>query len=178
MSIQRVFLMVAVCLSMNFLGCWKAADEAAEEATTTALGSTSENAIESESGGKVDAQISDGGLTIRSGDGEMTLATGAGAKVPAEFPKDVLVYEGAVIVTSAKQGDTFMLNLKTQDDAKKVVETYKNTMPSSGWKESESVVFGPQTMLSYRKGGNSATVSVAKGAGTTIVNLVVEIGGE
>jgi len=135
-----------------------------------------ERAIEKQSGGKVKADISKGKVTIKDEKGATTFAAEGGAELPDGFPKDVLVYKGAVIVMSSKQQNTFTLMLHTKDDAKQIAEAYKTSMKSQGWEEKNMINIEGNVTIQYakEKEKRQATVSVSKSDDQAQITLIVE----
>lgn len=133
-------------------GCQNIAEKAIERAT--------EEAIEGQTGNKVD--IKDGGVTIQGEDGSTT-NIGEGAEVPAEFPKDVPVYDGTVL-GAFSNADSWTLNIETADDPKTVIEFYVAQLEKEGWAKESQADMGTGGMYSAKKDGNrTVTVVAAKG---------------
>ena len=52
------------------------------------------------------------------------MTAGDSIKLPADFPKDVFLYKGAVLNTSMELRQGFNLVFQVKDDTSKVSETY------------------------------------------------------
>lgn len=173
MTKTMLVLMIAAILVLG--GCGKKNDEAkAKKAQEKKM----EKAIEKSSGGKANVDLSKGKMTIQTKEGEkMEIAgSGAGVKLPDDFPKDVLVYKGAKVDTSLKTGDATQVMLSTTDATDKVAETYKAEMKKSGWEEKTSMQMPEMTMLQYAKDQRTVTVQVMTGddKGTKVVLTVTK----
>jgi hypothetical protein len=142
-------LLVAV---IGVSGCQNLAEKAIEKAT--------EKAIEGQTGNQVD--IKDGSVSIQGEDGS-TANIGEGAEVPAEFPKDVPVYDGTVL-GAFSSADSWTLNIETTDDPKKVIEFYVARLAKDGWVKESQADMGTGGMYSAKKDGSrTVTVVAAKG---------------
>ena len=134
-----------------------------------------EKAIERDTGTKADVRIGKEGFTAKTDKGQMSVTSGQSARVPENFPADVLVYKGANVVMAMQVGQANSVSLTTPDDMAKVVETYKQEMTARGWSQEAALDMGEQTVLTYRKEGRTTAVAIAKdeGHGGTQINLTV-----
>ena len=122
----------------------------------------------------------DQGTNIKVGNVEVQ--AGGGMKLPADFPKDLPIYSGAVIKSHvlSKHGDqtTGMLHMQVAAPVDKVSEYYRAELKSQGWTEAQHIVSESQgktgTIIGAKKGNRtlSVTVTVDKND-VTIVNLTV-----
>ncbi|MFW6159468.1 MAG: hypothetical protein ACOC8E_08935 [Planctomycetota bacterium] len=94
------------------------------------------------------------------------------ASVPDGFPDDVYVYEGATVVQSGKQGRSFMLTLKTSDDAAGVLKTYEQEAKASGWEEKLQHQMGSTAQRHFAKGERKLGVVINASGDETVINLV------
>ncbi|GEM_PF-1564789 len=155
-----------VLAAVAAVGCGKSAEEAAEEAA--------EGAIERQSGGEVQADISGERMTIKTREGELAIDPDGGLELPQIVPPDLPILPGARVVMSARQAGSLMLELETDDAKSRVVEAYQSEMKAKGWNETASVRTAEIDSLQYEKGeGREASVSVRTEAGRTRVVLVV-----
>jgi len=166
MSMRGPLFVLAVS-ALLVASCGKKVEEKAAERRL-------EKAIEKESGGKVKADISREKVEIKTEKGEMTITGAGGAEVPDGFPKDVHIYKDATVVMSAREQNTYSLVLQTNDDLKKVSETYKKEMTAQGWEEEAAINMGGMVMLQYKKAERAAAVSIATQDDKTQVTLSVQ----
>ena len=124
-------------------------------------------------GKKYDTTISENKVTVNSKDGTSTFASGDGAKIPDNFPKDVHIYSGANILTVMSIPEGFNLTMQTKDNCDKVLGVYKSKMGANGWKEESSFNMPPQSMISYKKDTRTANVIVIAEKDSTQINLTV-----
>ena len=122
MKVSASWMTVLGVVALGSLGCSGIVEKAQRKVADEAA----EKAIEAASGGDVEIE----GETVRIQDGDQTLAMGAGAKMPENWPSTVPVYPGAQVAmssTDATPGSTGMMAvLQTPDAADKVVAFYKS----------------------------------------------------
>lgn len=142
-----------------------------------------EKAIEEATGGKVD--IKDGGkdVKIKGPDGQ-ELEFGSGAKLPADWPTDVPIPDGATIVAAAGFSDTGgggenakSVTLETAQPPVALLESIKSSLESNGWKiQTETSTTGGGS-IAAEKGANptrNAVVFVTGDSdGKTVANITV-----
>lgn len=130
-----------------------------------------EKAIERSSGGKAKVDISEGKFELETGEGKLKVSSGDGIEIPAAFPKDVYVYEGAKAMTSMTMPKGYMLTLETNDPAAKVAAAYQSRMEAEGWKQEMAMDTGDAKVFTYKKGDLVAQVTIvgeSDGGKTTI----------
>ena len=133
-----------------------------------------ENAIEKETGANADVDLSDKGMNIRgeTEDGEFSISSGENAKVPDNFPSDILIYKPSKVSTSMNTPQGQSLTLATTDNAQKVLETYKKEMTSKGWAEQTSMTSGSMSMLVYGKEDRTVHVHITPSDDQTAIMLI------
>ena len=110
-----------------------------------------EKTIESQTGGKVKVDADSQSMTINGENGEsMTMGS---AKLPDNFPKDILVFDDAKIVfsmsTSENEFSVVYLTDKKPDES---FTTYKDSLTSQGWeKETEMDLGASGKIASFAK---------------------------
>ena len=157
-------------MALALTGCGKKANEKSSE---KAAEKSMEMAIEKGSGGKAKVDISNGGISVKTeGKDKMEMTAGQGAKVPGDFPKDILVYKGATVLSSVKTEGAFNVTLQTTDTTNLVSDTYKEAMKNEGWTEKGATVMGEMTMLQYNKDKREAMVHITSDGGKTTILLM------
>jgi hypothetical protein len=142
-------------------------------------GSTQEKAVEKqierETGSDADVDISGDNLKIsgQTEEGAFTLSSGEEADIPEDFPDDVLIYTPSSVSMTMNTPEGHSLTLKSSDDSKKILETYKREMVAKGWSEQASINMGAQSMLTYKKGDRAANINVGQSDGETQIVLIV-----
>jgi len=124
-------------------------------------------------GKKIALNISEDQITIDSQDGLSSFASGSAAKVPDNFPEDVLVYAGSKVLSAMVVPKGFNLSLETGDGAEQVLGKYKSEMTSKGWEEKSSFNMERHSVIAYNKGPRTANVMVNAGEKRTQINLTV-----
>lgn len=114
-------------------------------------------------------------FTVNGANGETAHLIGneQGVSLPKDFPGDVPIYSGAVVVTAADVTGTLNVTLKTADPVAKVFEFYEKQLKTNGWRIGETM--GSKTkVLDATKGAGSLTLMVGEDHGKTLINLGVK----
>ena len=117
--------------------------------------------------------VPEGTWHMKSKEGEATVSMGAGAKIPATFPKDVPLYQGAQVVLVTDQPQATVVHLRTKDDAKTVGDAYGTALKAQGWEEEIAAALATGTMRSLKKGDRSLSVVVMGAGDMTTIQLAV-----
>lgn len=150
-TLRMMFLLLAaVALLLPATGCQIIAEKAAEK--------VAEEAIEGSTGNQVD--IEGDKVNIQGEDGS-TASVGEGAEVPADFPKDVPVYEGTVLGAFSND-DSWTLQIETADDPQKVIAFYVKELDKEDWVKESQADMGDGGMYSAKK-GETRTVTIVAG---------------
>ena len=148
MQIRHPSITALVCL-MALAGCGKSSDEKAIEKT-----------MEENSGGAAKVDVSGNQIEISTGQGKVNVASGESVAIPAGFPKDIYVYDGAKVLTSMTMPQGHMLTLETADPASRVADAYQSAMAAAGWKQEMAMDSGTGKMFSYAKDNLHAQVTI------------------
>jgi hypothetical protein len=99
-------------------------------------------------------------------------ASEKGIALPGDFPKDVPVYTGATVLSSAKANDGMMVTLQTPDEVDKVAEFYEKNLKDQGWTTENTVKMGEGSHFANKKEKRSLNVSIS-GSDKTMIVLIV-----
>jgi hypothetical protein len=127
----RVLAVTAISFSL-LTACGKA-QEAAEEAATEAA---AEAAIESMTDADIDVDVQEGGQTVSGVDEQgrpFSTSQGTAAKIPSDFPSDVLVPEGLVLDTSMVVGANTFVGGTVPGDVAELTARIDAHMKAAGW---------------------------------------------
>lgn len=107
----------------------------------------------------------DNSTSVEKSDGSK-MVMGEAAAVPANFPKDVPLYEGmklTMVAFDAPQ-EMFSISATTPDSVAKVADFYKEKAKANGWAEEVSIAQGGDQMytLGYSKEKRNLNVMVMK----------------
>jgi len=189
---MKKLLMLGLALVV-VAGCGKAADKAQEVAIEKAIESGAKA-----SGGNVDVDVKkDGAVTVTStengttstatfsenggqvsvkgADGEMVMTSGADAKIPEDYPKDIPQYAGVkleTVMSNATQA-IYTTEATTADALDTVVAWYKQQLGAGGWNEEQNVKMGgdtPMNMFVYSKEGRQLMITVSKADNQTRIS--------
>lgn len=163
-------VLVALCLMLTVVSaCKKASESSAEKAA--------ERAIERATGNKAKVDISGDGVKIvgKEGGKEFTyeVSGGGGAAVPQSFPDDIPRYPGATVLSSMIQGNAMtMVTFQSGDAAERVYEFFGSELRKGGW-DIENEMSTPQMrLISGRKNGRQANVTVVSDEGKSTISVV------
>lgn len=164
MPVNRLLPIALTCL-VALSGCGKSTQE-----------KVIEKSIESNTGSPASVKMSDDGISIKTGQGE--LATGSAAQIPADFPKDIYVYKGAKVLSSMTMPGGQMLTLETADPLARVAEAYQKEMTAAGWKQEMAMDNGDSRMLSYARDKLHAQVTINTDSDSAQTTITVMAGSE
>jgi len=123
-----------------------------------------------------------GGVDIKVGNVQIQAGEPAGGKLPANFAKDVPIYEGAVVKANVLAGvgndATGFVTMHVPAAVEKVGEFYKAELKSQGWEEKQYVVSQNEGKTGIMIGATKDTRQLAIVISTdrqdqTIVNLTL-----
>jgi diadenosine tetraphosphatase ApaH/serine/threonine PP2A family protein phosphatase len=104
-------------------------------------------------------------MTFTGKDGQKVVMDVGNGKLPADYPKDVPVYDGAKVILSqsASEKNTHNLVLESNDPPEKIAEFYKKGLESNGWKIESTMNMGEMSMFTASKDKRQAVVQVPRG---------------
>ncbi len=119
-----------------------------------------EKTIESQTGGKVDIDTSGESMTVKGENGESI--TMGSAKLPDNFPTDILVFDDAKFVFSmSSKENEFSVVYLTAKKAADAFTAYKDDLVKQGWtKETEMDLGDSGKIASFAKGNRKLGVTV------------------
>jgi hypothetical protein len=161
---MRYFIVFTAIMVM--LGCGEKVEERVAEEVM-------EKAIESNISGKAEIDIEENSLRVQSQEGEMIMTAGDSVQLPADFPKDIFLYEGADLNTAMEHPEGFNLIFQTKDDPSKVSEAYLDAMQTKRWIKEMSMDMGGRKMMVFKKDDRIANVSIAPAEEMTQIVLTV-----
>ena len=197
MTGRRINLAAAAAIAGLLLataGCGKVADKVADKAAEKAT----EKAIESQTGGSVDVDSSDGKMKIKTGDGEITYdgngnvtgkskdgssTFGAGTKLPKGWPDDIELPKGmelSVATTSKKDGGNSYAISGTiaKGDAKAIYRSISSNLDSAGYTLGDKAEMDSggsfSATVTGKKSDRSVAVTVSGSAGNVLVTMAVD----
>ncbi len=188
-SLAMVFLLVGTAA---FTGCGKAAQTVTDKATEKAIeksiakdGGTADVKLDTKSGTVqvkgTDAsgnayEVKTGGDkdTVnfkQTGPDGMEMQVGEGAKLPADFPKDVPILEGLKLqMVQTSENKTFVLQGSSTTPIAKAAAFYKEKIAAQGWKQLTVMDAGEMQTMQYEKDQRSLSVMLMKDGENTNVS--------
>ncbi len=130
--------------------------------------STSNGDVKVEESGK-DGQSK---VTITGKNGESMTINSEGGKLPDDYPKDVPVASGKIVMaTSVNNADNkgASLILESADSLDKTVAFYKKGLADNGWKTEATIAAESMTMLTASKDTRQLVIQIGESDGKTSV---------
>ena len=167
---------MAIFMLFSANGCFKVGQKIAKKVTEEAVEEAIEEGIEGE-GGEAEVVITEGEVSVKTGESEMTI--GEGAELPDDFPKVVPVYPNMEISSSwegVEDGkETFSVSGTASDSGDEVFIWYKSQL--GGWEiegEFTSESGGESTStISANDDTYSVVVVIMESDEGTVVTLAV-----
>ena len=113
-------------------------------------------------------------VSIQSKDGEYKMTAGEAVQIPADFPEDILVYDGAKVELATHAPKGYTVSLRTPDAVDKVTAAYKQAMTREKWLQDTAGVLGGQAILCYKKAGRTVSIVIATTSDGTQIMLTVK----
>jgi hypothetical protein len=128
-----------------------------------------------EEGGAVNVNVDGESATVTTEDGSSTVAVGAAAKIPDDFPKDVPLYKGMEVMAVQKDAASGATGFTatSKDGTAKVAEFYKKQAAAEGWTQDADMPQGPMHMLAFSKGDRKLNVVLMGDGNATNIQLTV-----
>lgn len=139
-----------------------------------------EKAIEAKTGAKVDLQsLEDGKMTFTDSKTGTQVDIG-GNTIPAAFPKDVPIYPGAKVTSSASntgadKQNGFWLTLTTGDSPDKVNAYYQTELSKNGWTIESTFTANGMTSRAIKKDTRSGSLSTGKTSSESETQIVIVV---
>lgn len=174
LSLTALRVLAVTALSFSLLTACGKAEEVAEEAATEA-------AIKAATDADVDVNVEAGGQTVSGVDDQgraFTTSQGAAAKIPADFPEDVLVPEGLVLDTAMVVGGSTFLGGTLTGDLADLATRIDAHMTGAGWSSLMAVTEPTSSALLWQRGDRSVSYMIEArpdgGLGVAISHTVEE----
>jgi hypothetical protein len=147
----------ALCLA----GCGKSPSERLAEAAVSAA-----------SGHKVEVDKDGGQVTIKSDQGDLKIASGESAALPASFPKDVYLPAEYSIDSVMEMPNAQVVSLAASGSAATLFADASKQMQAQGWKQTMAMQqSGSAQMLAFEKDRRSAMLTFDEQDGAVKVGL-------
>jgi len=104
----------------------------------------------------------------------ITAAAGdEGVAIPAAFPKDVPIIDGAKATAAMTQGAQMMVHLQVPVGLAEAAKFYTDALKGQGWDIESTMTMNEMAMLTARKDARECSVAVLKEGDAVLVQLVV-----
>jgi hypothetical protein len=166
---KKIFILSSLLIFAFVLAACQSPAQKASEKVSEKI---AEKAIEKASGGKANVDINKDQVNVKTGEGSMQV--GENVQLPADFPKDVYVYEGtikAAIKSNEKNG--FTISIETAKPISEIKTAYEEKLKADGWQLTGTMDFGSSVSLVGEK--DNRAVSVMIGSGDEINSIVLTV---
>jgi len=156
-----VFVLPVFALALFGLGCNPLASvkQKAEQKAADALAG---GILSQASGGKVEVNSDKGSVGFKDDKTGDTIAFGEDIKLPANFPQDVLMYDGVKILsvmTKVKEKSA-NVTLTSTDDAAKVLAWYEDSYKRDAWTLKDSASMNQVQSRNFNKSKVGVSFSI------------------
>ncbi len=156
-----LFFSLALLFTVTLLGSG-CAKKAVEEKV--------EDDIEEATNGEADVDIDDNSVNINTDDASIEI--GESVEVPADFPSDVYIIDGTVVLAlEIEENNGYTLNIQTDKPVAEAKAEYQNQLEAEGWAIDISMDLGGSSSLSAQKDSRYASVTISEVDGQTTVVL-------
>jgi hypothetical protein len=134
-----------------------------------------EKNIKKETGSEAEVDLLKNGMKItgETKDGKYTLTTGEETEIPKDFPDDVFIYQPSKITMAMKIPEGYSVTLTTGDKKSQVLSAHRKEMTAKGWSEEASMNMSQHSILTYKKNGRSANISIFNSEEALRINVMV-----
>jgi hypothetical protein len=123
-----------------------------------------ETALSAASGHQVEVDKDGGKVTFKGDKGDMTIASGNAATLPADFPKDVYLPARYKVESSMQMPGATVVSVAAPGQVSALFADASKQMQAQGWKQTMAMQQSGQTqMLAFEKADRSAMVSFDAG---------------
>ncbi|GGJ96059.1 hypothetical protein [Luteimonas terricola] len=138
-------------------GCQRAADAAAEAA------------IERASGHQVEVDRDGNRMRVRTAEGEVSIATGNGVALPADFPDDLFLPPSYGVSSVMDIGGARLLSLESDGSVSSMFDAARAAMEGSGWTQTLAMQQADSAMLGFSHGEREATYTFTRRGGEQLM---------
>jgi|LSQX01.1.fsa_nt_gb hypothetical protein len=143
-------LLLASAVLSGAAGCQRAADAAAEAA------------IERASGEKVAVDRDGNRMRISTSEGEVTIATGEGIALPADFPDDLFLPASYGVSSVMDIGGARLVSLEADGSVAAMFDSAREAMEGKGWSQTLAMQQAESAMLGFSRDGREATYTFTR----------------
>ena len=119
-----------------------------------------ESALSAATGQKVELDHDGGKVTLKGDKGDVTIASGDAAVLPADFPKDVYLPSRYKVESAMQMPGATVVSVTTPGQVSSLFADASKAMQAQGWKQTMAMQQTGQTqMLAFEKDNRSAMVS-------------------
>ena len=143
---------MSITLALFGFSCSKSIAQNATDAVV-------QQAVNQASGGKASVNLDNNNVIYKDQNG--TVQYGDSVTLPADFPKEIPIYAGTKVFSTAQSnGDTY-LTLQSTDKIADVLAWYKSQLEGAGWTSTDSFDSQGTSARIYEKNGDKMTLTLS-----------------
>ena len=167
---KKVNLLLIVSVMAIFaFGCKSISEKASEKMVESIIGHDADIEVDEDGNGTI---------TIKGEDGEEITLSSNTNEIPDNFPSDVYMVDGEIVVASSVNtggGDLITVSLFTDGEPNEVGKEITKNMEKEGWKTEMNTVTPEASMLIFSKDKKGATITIGVDEGKTAVSYMVTL---
>jgi hypothetical protein len=115
-----------------------------------------------------------GSVKVTGKDGKTATLEFHQGRIPDDYPKDVPVYSGKVVMAQAiSEKNARNLMLETSDSAGKIAEFYRKELERNGWRTETTVATGSVSMIGANKDQKQIVIQITDSGGKRSIMQVL-----
>lgn len=163
-----LFLVIAV-MAIFISGCKNITEKISEKAVESVLGEDADVEIDKDGNATI---------TVKGEDGEeVTLSTNA-QEIPDNFPSDIYLAEGEIIVVSSVNtggGDMITVSMYVKQKPADLTKEIIKNMAKNGWETKMNTSTPEASMLVFSKDKKGATITIGDDDGKTAISYMITL---
>ena len=112
----------------------------------------------------------------KDGEKVTVAASEQGVSLPADFPKDVAIIQGATVKVAMAQGDQLIVHLSVPGAATSAAKFYEEALKAQGWAIETTMNMDGMSMVVAKKDNRQCSVTASAEGEGTLVQLAISQG--
>jgi hypothetical protein len=109
----------------------------------------------------------------KEGDAQITVGKTGSVSLPADFPKDVPIQEGATVATTMRMGDNLTVTLTLKGTLAATKAYYEAQLKKEGWTVEQTMEMGTSSMISAKKDKRECALVIGEDKGTVSIMITL-----
>jgi hypothetical protein len=131
-----------------------------------------EKTIENATGGQANVDINNNNVNVKTKEGNLNV--GENVSLPADFPKDVYVYEGKITAAiSSNESKGYTVSIESDKSVAEIKAAYEKKIVEDGWEKTGVMDIGNSVSIGGKKGNRALSVMISNSDNKTMIVLGV-----